>query len=265
MNAARRTKALKALDLRAQGLTLRQIARRMRCAHSTVSAYLRDIDREPTETTQSLVEEQLVLAVRRFTASDSDLHERHIAAGRELRLLLDTLDRLADRRQRRQTRLTELEAQREAETAAKDQLSAGTEPDTFDYYETWEEEYRRTSLGCEHVQGPVPREPHPYDCYRLDFEQESTVSEPTRTNPNKTEQDLDEFPANHAASDFDDEQFAPVSEQLKPPPKPRKPVGPQYPVSWDNPFGYIPPQDGEIPWVREVFGQPPKHRDRYYN
>ena len=109
MSPVRRTKVLRAYELRCQGLTIRQIAAEMNCAPSTVLKYLRDFDAHRSEIIESLAAEQLVRSLQQLDSADGERHDRHIAATREFRLLLESLDRTADRRQRRERRVRENE------------------------------------------------------------------------------------------------------------------------------------------------------------
>ena len=107
MSPVRRTKVLRAYELRCQGLTIRQIAAEMDCAPSTVLKYLRDFDAYRAEIIESLAAEQLVRSLQQLDSADQERHDRQIAATREFRLLLESLDRTADRRQRRERRIHE--------------------------------------------------------------------------------------------------------------------------------------------------------------
>ncbi len=107
LSPARRAKLLQAYLLRCQGLSLRQIAEQMGCAHSTVSQYLKAFEQHREHIIEALAADQLLYALQQFGQADDNLHERHIQAARELRLLLDSLDRITDRRQRRERRIHE--------------------------------------------------------------------------------------------------------------------------------------------------------------
>ena len=107
ISPALRAKLLRAYLLRCQGLTYRQIAQQMRCAHSTVGRYLREFQQRRQEITESLAEDQLLAVLEQLDQHEDTSHEGRIHAARELRLLLDALDRITDRRQRRQRRIEE--------------------------------------------------------------------------------------------------------------------------------------------------------------
>lgn len=107
ISPALRAKLLRAYLLRCQGLTYRQIGQRMRCAHSTVGRYLRAFHQRRQEITESLAEDQLLAVLEQLDQHEDSGHEGRIHAARELRLLLDALDRITDRRQRRQRRVEE--------------------------------------------------------------------------------------------------------------------------------------------------------------
>ena len=87
-NPARRAKLLHAHQLRQQGLTLRQIAQRMDCAHSTVAGYLTDFELFRTDLIQELAADQIVSHVIQLADLADEHHDRRLAAVRELRLLL---------------------------------------------------------------------------------------------------------------------------------------------------------------------------------
>ena len=87
-NPTRRNKLLHAHQLRQQGLTLRQIAEIMNCAHSTVSVYLSDFELFRTDLIQELAADQIVSHVIQLADLADEHHDRRLAALRELRLLL---------------------------------------------------------------------------------------------------------------------------------------------------------------------------------
>ena len=105
MNPAKRAKRLQAHSLRCQGLTYRQIGERMRCAHSTAAKYVRDFEANRSEIIESLAADLLVHSVANLQTPDPDLHAQHINAARELRLLVNSLDQVEDRRQKRARRV----------------------------------------------------------------------------------------------------------------------------------------------------------------
>ncbi|MDE2987306.1 MAG: hypothetical protein OXT70_04540 [Chloroflexota bacterium] len=105
MNPAQRAKRLQAHSLRCQGLTYRQIGERMRCAHSTAAKYVRDFEANRAEIIESLAADLLVHSVANLQDPDPDLHAQHINAARELRLLVNSLDQVEDRRQKRARRV----------------------------------------------------------------------------------------------------------------------------------------------------------------
>ena len=105
MNPAQRAKRLQAHNLRCQGLTYRQIGQRMNCAHSTAAGYVRDFETHRAEIIESLAADLLVHSVAALQHPDPDLHAQHINAARELRLLVNSLDQVEDRRQKRDRRI----------------------------------------------------------------------------------------------------------------------------------------------------------------
>ena len=105
MIPAKRAKRLQAHSLRCQGLTYRQIGERMHCAHSTAAQYVRDFEAHRAEIIESLAADLLVHSVANLQTPDPDLHAQHINAARELRLLVNSLDEVEDRRQKRARRV----------------------------------------------------------------------------------------------------------------------------------------------------------------
>ncbi len=285
MNPRRRARLLQAHDLRCQGLTLRQIADQMDCAHSTVSQYLRDFHTHQDAIIETLAADHLVHSLSRLDPSDSDLHDRHISAARELRLLIDTLDRIADRQQRRTRRISESKELDDMKFLNQlDKLithfqaaghpymdPANFDPDVFPFNQLQRfipaDEMREFVNNItppvpapEPKPAPVPapaREPallpHPYAAFANDPDPEPPETDQIRTNPNTTEQENSEFPENHATYPTDDENY-PIPSEQSPPQPPRKPVGPQHPASWDNPLGYIPTSAKNTPLVRRALG-----------
>ena len=107
MTPRRRANALQAHSLHCQGLTYRQIAQRMQRSASTIAGYIKDFHAHRDEIAETLAADQLVHSLAGINNPDPDLHQQHIQAARELRLQVDTLDRLTDRRQRRDRRVFE--------------------------------------------------------------------------------------------------------------------------------------------------------------
>ena len=107
MTPRRRANALQAHSLHCQGLTYRQIAARMQRSASTIAGYIKDFHAHRDEIAETLAADQLVHSLAGINNPDPDLHQQHIQAARELRLQVDTLDRLTDRRQRRDRRIFE--------------------------------------------------------------------------------------------------------------------------------------------------------------
>ncbi len=90
-NPARRARILEAHQLRQQGLTLREIARIMGCAHSTVAGYLRDYELFRVDLMRELAADQIVTHAIQLAQVDSEHHDRRLSAMREFRLLLTAL------------------------------------------------------------------------------------------------------------------------------------------------------------------------------
>ena len=298
MTPRRRANALQAHSLHCQGLTYRQIAERMHRSPSTIASYIKDFKTHRDEITESLAADQLVHSLAGINTPDPELHQQHITTARELRLQVDTIDRLTERRQRRGRRIQEEQiADAVRETKAAEELATFMIQNNL-----WDDP---TPLDRLIETGKFPSEPdapepilHITDAPRPDAgpratnaaNRTATLSPPnparrtpkrtsknpanspikpasttpipdqTRTNPNKPDQDRNQNTAKQAKSSSRRRQSK-KSRQQKPqlPPRPRKPakpVGPQYPASWDNPLGYIPRRDGEIPLARQLFGRP---------
>ena len=93
-NPARRNKLLHAHQLRQQGLTLRQIAEIMNCAHSTVAGYLSDFELFRADLIHELAADQIVSHVIQLADLADEHHDRRLAALRELRLLLTAVPQI---------------------------------------------------------------------------------------------------------------------------------------------------------------------------
>ena len=107
MNLAKRAKLLQAHNLRCQGKTYRQMGAEMNCAPSTAARYLREFERHREEIIQQLAQDQLIGLLQQLPETADDLHQRHVNAAREFRLLLNALDQIEDRRQKRVRRVYE--------------------------------------------------------------------------------------------------------------------------------------------------------------
>ena len=66
MNPRRRAKLFQVHNLRCQGLSLRQIARQISCAHTTVSQYLKDFARRREEIIETLAADQLIQSLQQL-------------------------------------------------------------------------------------------------------------------------------------------------------------------------------------------------------
>ena len=244
--------------LRNQGLTIRQIADRLGCAPSTVHAYLRDFQRYRSHILQSRATAHLVEQIELLTQPGQErgqLQER-VAATRELRLLFTALPKIADADERKREReLEQPERDREELTVA---LARMLHP-----YADADGHALAGSGGClrncarchiEAYDSPLDVDPNSFGYLwtnGLLSSQIAPKSEQTPTDPNISEQPEDEFPV-------PDDEFAPLPQNSLPPPEseqepeqwpsaepdiaqPEPEVGPEYPISWDNPFGYLTP------------------------
>ncbi len=111
MNLAKRAKLLQAHNLRCQGQTYREMGAEMNCAPSTAARYLREFERHREEIIQQLAQDQLIGLLQQLPETADDLHQRHVNAAREFRLLLNALDQMEDRRQKRERRIYENDVQ----------------------------------------------------------------------------------------------------------------------------------------------------------
>jgi hypothetical protein len=263
---------------------------------STIAGYINDFQTFRDEITQSLAADQLVHSLAQLDTPDPDLHQQHINTARELRLQTDTLDKITDRRQRRDRRIQEEEIQdvirenKAAEELAEVMIETGlwTDPTPFrQLFET--EEILSGTPPTPHTPHPNSDAPLPYsDAPRPDAgpratnstdtyaklsppptatetsrispnktkhqpqmsERTSPTPEQIRSNPNKPDQDHTEFPAKHGKSYS---QRRETTKQRRN--GPQNPTGPDYPVSWHNPVGYIPRGNENSSIVRQLFGR----------
>ena len=291
MTPRRRANALQAHSLHCQGLTYRQIGARMQRSASTIAGYIKDFHAHRDEIAETLAADQLVHSLAGINNPDPDLHQQHIQAARELRLQVDTLDRLTDRRQRRDRRVFEeqsadsirnLEAYEElAETLIKSGL--WDDPTPLDrFWQTShfpnEPNHLRRPAPRRGAQSTQPRRPHsvPLTSKHSNGTPRSTPNNPakhsikptkttqfpdqTRSNPNKPDHDRQRSPAKQGKSRAERRKSKKKRRQNPPEPpklpKRPKPRGPGYPASWDNPGGYLPRRNEESSLVQELFGRP---------
>ena len=265
MSPVRRTKVLRAYELRCQGLTIRQIAAEMNCAPSTVLKYLRDFDAHRAEIIESLAAEQLVRSLQQLDSADGERHDRQIAATREFRLLLESLDRTADRRQRRERRVRENEVhdlEREHQQIyeiVETMLKYGywdPEEDMSDFFEPvfgprHNPDAPKPNLPSapqanpQPIPLPSPEQPPANRAQaRRERKQQRAKSAQTRTKTNKAEQDSGQSPAKQGESSkpsSETPKTKPNSTLPRPkrPPNPNERVGPTYPYHrYRNPTGY---------------------------
>ncbi len=224
-NPARRAKLLHAHQLRQQGLTLRQIAQRMDCAHSTVSGYLSDFELFRTDLIQELAADQIVSHVIQLADLADEHHDRRLAALRELRLLLGAVPKIrydeyqrvgvltqagvsVDRYGNRHPMLNRRHPptpQESAKLKRNAQLPAQTELDPD----------LPMTCPADSTAPPVPDligDP-------LGAPTEEPADEPAapiRTKSNKSEQNTDENPAHNGKSAINDQKSPPPTEHTPP-------------------------------------------------
>ena len=214
-NPARRARILEAQQLRMQGLTMRQIAERMHCSVSTVHAYLRDYELFRSDLIQELAADQIVEHLIHFANPDDPLHEQRRADLHELRLLLSAMPQIS-----------RAESDRSAEL-----LQGGVAIDRYGArYPKADRMHPPTPEETEQINQPTPTPEVPDPDQPLAFipeptrtqpnateheieppapESEADQSDPTRTEPNNTEHESTPNPAQDATSANSDEKSAP--------------------------------------------------------
>ena len=232
---------------------------RLGCAHSTVSAYLRDFQHPPR---QYILE---TFARRRQAGRPGPAtghrtrtrtpreHQQHVAAARELRLLLGTLCQ-GSRPDRNASAQTPRAPPRSARPPPPARNSTGPDGHSRDEHgrcrprtvrcagprstKTWRPGSNNSPL--QHRTRPrtnsslpaihPPKSPPNPDQIQTRSEQIRTIPEPESPVPG--------------------DEFVPPAQESRPQPK----IGPQYPASWDNPYGYIyePERD---PLLQRMFGR----------
>ncbi len=296
MTPRRRANAIQAHSLHCQGLTYRQIGERMNRSVSTVAAYIKDFHAHRDEITASLAADQLVHSLAGINTPDPDLHQQHINTARELRLQVDTLDKVTERRQRRDRRIQEEQIKdftresKAAEELAKTLIENDLweDPTPLNHFAATGQllpdapippisdaprparpgqrpgDAGPSAPNSANTAAPLspPTSPKKRTENPTKPKSNSQKTKQTRTNPNKSEQAPATSPAKQAKSTSKrrktKKQRRQKPEKPQLPPRPPKPTGPEYPASWDNPLGYVPRRNEEIPLVRELFGRPPR-------
>ena len=167
-NPARRARILEAQQLRMQALTMRQIAERMHCSVSTVHAYLRDYELFRSDLVQELAADQIVTNLIHLGDHDDPHHDRRRADLHELRLLLTALPQI----------------RRDESDRSVELLQTGVAVDRYG------KRYTKT----DRLHPPTPEETEQMQqagppAQDLDPDQPlAFVPEPSRTEPNATEQ-----------------------------------------------------------------------------
>ena len=235
MTPRRRANALQAHSLHCQGLTYRQIAQRMQRSASTIAGYIKDFHAHRDEIAETLAADQLVHSLAGHQQPRPRPPPATHQAARELRLQVDTLDRLTDRRQRRDRRVFEeqsadsirnLEAYEElAETLITSGL--WDDPTPLDhFFQTGHfpnEPNQQPAVASSKsspsggavaqqpaphlmrgLRGPAPQRPDqtPNNPAKHSIKPTRTTHflDQTRSNPNKPDQDRQRSPAKHAKS-----------------------------------------------------------------
>ncbi len=205
-NPARRARIFEAQQLRMQGLTMRQIAERMHCSVSTVHAYLRDYELFRSDLIHQLAADQIVEHLIHFANPDDPLHEQRRADLHELRLLLSAMPQIC-----------RAESDRSAEL-----LQGGVAVDRYGArYPKADRLHPPTPEEAEQMQQSTPTPDDPdldqplafipepsrtepnateHDIEPPDHETEADQSDRTRTEPNTTEQESTPYPAQNGTS-----------------------------------------------------------------
>ena len=246
--------------LASQGRSLEQIAQQMGCARSTAAAYLRDFRLHRAHILQTVAADQLVDQVVLLTQPQSDpaQHRQHVATTRELRLLLSALPSLQEHERQQRERI-EAERLASATALARSRHHWAEEDGHLRYPGFGQADSCKPECPTCHPElyegeNPLPpirslqdqaaaqrRFPHYFADPVLD-EPVPTETEPEpssyfpddsgqiETNLDNSGPQIEEFPVL-------DEESPQITRNSRPP----TPVGPEFPVSWDNPLGYIPP------------------------
>lgn len=177
-NPARRARILEAQQLRMQGLTMREIAQRMHCSVSTVHAYLRDYELFRSDLVQELAADQIVTNLIHLGDHDDPHHDRRRADLHELRLLLTALPHI----------------RRDESDRSVELLQTGVAVDRYGKrYTKTDRLHPPTPEETEQMQQPGP------PAQDLDPDQPlAFLPEPSRTEPNATEQQHDPGPTSVA-------------------------------------------------------------------
>ena len=182
-NPARPARILEAQQLRMQGLTMRQIAERMHCSVSTVHAYLRDYELFRSDLIHELAADQIVEHLIHFANPDDPRHDQRRADLHELRLLLSAMPQIC-----------RAESDRSAEL-----LQGGVAVDRYGArYPKADRLHPPTHEEAEQMQQSTSTPEVPDPDQPLAF-----IPEPTRTQPNATEHEI-EPPAPETEADQSD-------------------------------------------------------------
>ena len=206
---ARRAKILQAHQLRQQGLTLRQIAEIMGCAHSTVAGYLRDFEHFRADLLHELAADQIVCHVIQLADIADEHHDKRLAAVRELRLLLGAVPDIRRDEHDRARELTQngLSVDRYGQRHLMLNRQYFPTPEELDQLEQAAHTPIETDFDLDPDQ-PLACPPVPDS---LDSPVPDLIGDPlgspqdittdqTRTEPNKAEQESSENPAQDAES-----------------------------------------------------------------
>lgn len=222
-NPARRARILQAHQLRLQGLTLREIAKIMGCAHSTVAGYLRDYELFRLDLMREVAADQIVSHAIQLAQVDSEHHDRRLAAMRECRLLLTALP---------QIRRDENERTRELTSGAVIVDNYGNRYATRDrLYPPTEEEQQQSQepptqlpagrpspdviLYCPPLPEPM-QEPDADDQPASSASEQPADNDQNRTESNKSEQESASNPAQDGTSaDSDQNSSDPSTESIQ--------------------------------------------------
>ncbi len=239
----------------------------MRCARSTAAAYLRDFRLHRAHVLRTVTSDQLVDQVVLITQPDSDpaQHRQHVATTRELRLLLNAMPGLEEHERQQQEEIEAARLASETALARSRHYEAGQDGHVRYYGVANSDKCQPDCPTCnpELFEGddPLPPiksladraavvqrfpdlwpnsrsymapNPDPDESAPIEPEPDQSALNPDEsgqiwTNLDESGPQIQEFPVPHNESPKFPQNFHPP-----------KPVGPEYPVSWENPTGYIP-------------------------
>ena len=206
-----------------QGLSLRQIGRRLGRAPSTIHAYLKDFQLHRNHVLRTVFADLLAdqLHILAHPETEPDQHRQTVAAIRELRLLLLSLPAIQEHN-----------PQPRDDIGISDAAEQNQDPDEPGFNQTEPEQRSQNPEDFGPIETSLDKSEHPTE------ENSAPGKELAPTTPNSRPEPV----------------RRPDSSRFSAPRPPPGPIGPQYPASWHNPFGYLAPQDTDTATIRRLFG-----------